>query len=122
MSQLPEPPRPEPTLRVVRLVAPVATFAMAALVVLGLLTAPAGAVDALLGNVWGRVTIADLYLALLGMWIWITWRERTVAAAGVWGVLLLTTGSIAAWGYIALRARRARDMQELLLGRHDIVV
>lgn len=120
MTQLPDTPPPETMLRVARIVAPVAAFVMAATVVIGLLVAPQGAVAELLDNVWGRVTIVDLYLALLAAWVWILWRERSVGAAVLWGLLLVVTGSVALWTYITWRASTARDFQELLLGPRDI--
>lgn len=120
MEPLIDSPPPEVTLRVVRVLAPLAALAMAGVIVVGLLTAPEGAVAELLGNAWGRVTIIDLYLSFLAIWVWIVWRERTPGAAVVWGVLLVFTGSIALWGYIGWRASSARDMGELLLGPHDI--
>ena len=120
MTQLPDTPSPAIALRVVRVLAPVAALAMAVTVVVGLATAPAGAAAALFDNVWGVATVIDLYLALLAVWIWIAWRDRSIAAATLWAVLLVVTGSVALWVYVAWRAAGARDMQELLLGQHDI--
>lgn len=120
MTQLPEAPKPETTLRVVRVVAPLAALGMAVTVVVGLGSAPEGAASALFDNVWGMATVIDLYLALLAIWVWIAWRERNPVVAVVWALLLVVTGSVALWVYIAWRASSARDMQELLLGQHDI--
>lgn len=120
MSQLPDHPPPEVTLRVTRVVAPIAAVVMAGAVGYGLVTAPDGAVAELLGNAWARVTILDLYLALLAMWVWIVWRERSPGAGVVWGLLLVVAGSVTLWAYITWRASTARDMQELLLGPQDI--
>lgn len=120
MSQLPDRPPPDVTLRLVRIVSPLAAVVVAAAVVAGLATAPDGAAAELVGNVWGRVTIFDLYSALFASWVWITWRDRTLGAAVTWGLLLVVTGSIALWAYVAWRAGTARDMQELLLGPNDI--
>ena len=120
MTQLPDTPPPEVTLRVARALAPVAAIVMLGTVVIGLLNAPQGAAAELLDNIWGRMTIIDLYLALLAPWVWIVWRDRRPVGAVVWGLLLMATGSIALWAYIAWRASTARDFQELLLGPHDI--
>ena len=120
MNQLPDNPPPEAALRVARILAPIAAVVMTGALVLGLASAPQGAVAELLDNALGRVTILDLYLALLAMWVWIIWRERNVGAAVVWGVLLVVTGSLALWSYITWRASTARDFQELLLGPQDI--
>lgn len=120
MTQLPDSPKPEAMLRVVRVLAPLAALAMATTVVVGLASAPAGAAGDLFANVWGVATVIDLYLALLAVWAWIAWRERSAGAATLWAVLLAVTGSVALWVYIAWRAAGAADMQELLLGQHDI--
>lgn len=120
MEPLIDSPPPEVTLRVVRVLAPLAALAMAAVIVIGLATAPEGAVAELFGNIWGRVTVIDLYLAFVAVWVWIVWRERDLGAALVWGVLLVVGGSVALWAYIGWRASTARDMGELLLGSHDI--
>ena len=120
MTQLPPSPKPEAMLRVVRVVAPLAALAMTITIVVGLATAPEGAAAALFDNVWGMATVIDLYLALLAMWLWITWRERSPVTGTVWALLLVVTGSVALWVYIGWRAAAARDMQELLLGQHDI--
>ena len=120
MSQLTDVPKPDTALRVVRVLAPLAAVAMAVTVVLGVAGASEGAAAALFRNVWGVATVIDLYLALLGIWLWIAWRERNTVTASVWAVLLVVTGSVALWVYVAWRAFGARDMQELLLGQHDI--
>lgn len=120
MTQLPDDPPPEVTLRVARVLAPVAALVMLVTVVIGLLSAPEGAAAALLANMWGRATIIDLYLALLAPWVWIVWRDRSPTGAVLWGLLLMVTGSVALWVYITWRAGTARDFHELLLGPHDI--
>jgi hypothetical protein len=122
MSQLRDDPKPETMLRVVRVVAPAAALTMAVTVVVGLASAPEGAAAALFDNVWGVATVIDLYLALLATWVWIAWRERSAGTATLWAVLLVVTGSVALWVYVAWRAAGANDMQELLLGKHDIGV
>lgn len=120
MEPLVDTPRPEITLRILRVVAPLAALAMAVTVAVGLGAAPQGAAAELLDNAWGRVTVIDLYLALGAVWAWIAWRERRAGPAVLWALLLVTTGSVAAWAYIAWRAHEARDVAELLLGRTEI--
>ena len=89
---------------------------MVAAIVLGLLSAPEGAVAELFGNVWARVTLVDLYLALGAVWGWIAWRERSLVGAVAWGVALVVTGSVAVWVYVAVAAIRSTSVEELLLG------
>ncbi len=111
---------PDRGVHVLRSVAIAAVAVMTITVVVGAVTAPQGAAGALLDNVWGRVTIVDLYLALGAGWSWIAWRERDVARALLWAVLLITTGSIALWGYLALATRGAHDVTQVLRGGRDI--
>jgi multidrug efflux pump subunit AcrB len=94
-TTLPPAPPLEPMLRVVRIIAPLAAAAMALSVGIGLATAPSGAAAELFANVWGRVTIIDLYLAFAAVWVWIAWRERSVARSVLWAALITVTGSIA---------------------------
>jgi len=89
---------------------------MVAAIVLGLVSAPEGAVAELFGNVWARVTLVDLYLALGAAWAWIAWRERSTAGALAWGVALVVTGSVALWVYVAVAAIRSTSVEQLLVG------
>jgi hypothetical protein len=107
---------PSAALRAVRIVAPLAAALMVVAVVAGLIAAPTGAAGELVANVWGRVTTIDLYLALAAAGMWIGWRERSPARTVVWAMLLITTGSVALWMYIAIAARHAATMSDLLLG------
>jgi hypothetical protein len=71
---------------------------------------------ALLELAWGRVTLVDLYLALLLAWSWIAWRERSVPRAAFWLVATVVTGSLALFGYLLGASLRARTTTELVLG------
>lgn len=109
-------------LRAVRFGAWAATIVMVAAIAIGLATAEEGAVAELLANVWARVTILDLYLALGAIGAWIVWRERSASRAAGWLVALVLTGSVAVGAYVALAAGRARTMTELLCGPQDITL
>jgi hypothetical protein len=65
---------------------------------------------------WGRVTLIDLYLALLLGWVWIAWRERSATRAALWALATVVTGSLALFLYLLVASLRARTMQELLVG------
>jgi len=110
--------RPDLALRVLRVLAPLGTLAMATTIVLALATgAPLGAEGAAIGAfVWGRVTFVDLGLALVLGWLWIAWRERSVARALLWLVLTAVTGSGALLAYVSLAAWRCHDVREVLVG------
>lgn len=111
----------EPTsgVRVLRVAASLGALAMFATIVVALGTGAAlGEDGAAIGAlVWGRVTFVDLGLALVAGWLWIVWRERRVVPALVWLVVTAVTGSGGLLLYVALAARRAHDVPEVLLGR-----
>ncbi len=73
---------------------------------------------AIVALAWGRVTLVDLYLAFLFGWLWIAWRERSVARAAAWGLATIVTGSLALFLYLLAASLRARTSMELLLGPH----
>ena len=70
----------------------------------------------LLALAWGRVTLIDLYLALLLGWLWIAWRERSAVRAAAWALATVITGSLALFLYLLGAALRAGTTRELLLG------
>jgi hypothetical protein len=103
----------------IRLLAAVGTLVMAAAIVLGFATASFtedGAV--LVGLVWGRVTLIDIYLAFLFGWLWIAWRERSPGRAAAWFVATAITGSLALFGYLLLASLRSSTVPELVVGPH----
>lgn len=69
---------------------------------------------------WFQATLCDAYCGFLLFYQWIAVRERTFAARGVWFVLMMTLGNIAAAIYLLRelwRTRRSYDLRELLLPR-----
>lgn len=109
----------EPAVRVLRVAATLGALAMFATIVIALGSgAELGAEGAEIGAlVWGRVTFVDLGLALVAGWAWIAWRERRIVATLGWLVVTAITGSGGLLLYVALAARRATTMREVLLGR-----
>jgi len=55
---------------------------------------------------WGLTTLVDLYTAFFSVWLWIAWRERSLAARLVWGLLIAGLGSMAIAAYVVLALRR----------------
>ncbi len=111
--------RPEPAVRVLRVLAPFGALVMAVTIALALASgAPLGAEGAAIGAfVWGRVTFVDLGLALVLGWLWIAWREGSVSRALLWLVLTAVTGSGALLVYVSAAAWRSHALQEVLVGR-----
>lgn len=94
------------------------TTMVVTIIVTALAVEPGDAAD-LLRNPWGVATVIDLYLALGLGWAWIAWRERSVPRAAAWALLLVTTGSIALWAYVAWAASTATSVDDLLRPRTD---
>jgi hypothetical protein len=68
---------------------------------------------------WFRATLADAYCGFLFFWLWVAWREQSVAKSILWFLLIMTLGNIAMAGYILLQVRRLQpeDGFEVLLLR-----
>jgi hypothetical protein len=103
----------------VRLLAAAGTVTMAVAIVVGFTTASFtedGAV--IVGLVWGRVTLVDIYLAFLFGWLWIAWRERSPGRAAAWLAATVVTGSLALFGYLLLASLRSESIPDLVVGPH----
>lgn len=65
---------------------------------------------ALLHDPWFDATLVDAYCGLLKFFIWVAWRERSVAARVAWFVAIMLPGNLAMSGYVLLElARLGRD-------------
>ena len=70
---------------------------------------------------WFRATLADAYCGFLFFWLWVAWREQSVAKSILWFVLIMTLGNIAMAGYLLVLLRTwkpADGVTGLLLGTH----
>ena len=70
---------------------------------------------------WFRATLADAYCGFLFFWLWVAWREKSVAQSILWFVLIMTLGNIAMAGYLLLQLRwwqPAEGIDSLLRGKH----
>ena len=52
------------------------------------------ALEELWPDLWFRATLADAYIAFLTVYLWVAWRERSLAARALWFVLFMALGSI----------------------------
>ena len=68
---------------------------------------------------WGRATLFDTYFAFLTIYLWIAWKQRTVAARIGWflGVMLLGNIAIALFLLRELLALRDDEPVSALLMR-----
>ncbi|MFZ2491470.1 MAG: DUF1475 family protein [Thermoanaerobaculia bacterium] len=56
----------------------------------------------MLRNRWAVATLADAYFGFLTFFVWVAWRERTMAARAVWFVLIMLLGNIAMSVYMLI--------------------
>lgn len=69
-------------------------------------------------DAWFRATLLDAYFGFITVFVWIAYKERTVAARISWFILLMTLGNIAIAVYVLLQLRRQRpgdSIEQLLL-------
>jgi hypothetical protein len=70
---------------------------------------------------WFRATLADAYCGFLFFWLWVAWREQSVAKGILSFFLIMTLGNIAMAGYLLVQLRRwqpAEGIDALLRGKH----
>ena len=51
-------------------------------------------------NPWAIATLYDAYCGFIIYWLWVAYRERSVAARILWFILIMALGSIATSGYL----------------------
>ena len=70
-------------------------------------------------DAWFRATLLDAYLGFITVFVWIAYKEQTLAARTLWFVLLMGLGNIAIALYVLLQLRSLRpgDPVERLLLR-----
>ena len=57
---------------------------------------------------WFIATLFDAYLAFVAFWVWLAWKEGTVAARVLWLLTILLWGNPAIAGYMLLELARVR--------------
>lgn len=62
---------------------------------------------------WGLATMFDAYFGFLAFWLYVAWRERTVAARLGWLVALLLLGNFAIAAYALLCLFAAKEETDL---------
>jgi len=62
---------------------------------------------------WGLATMFDAYFGFLAFWLYVAWRERTVAARLAWFVALMLLGNFAIAGYALRRLLGAKGETDL---------
>lgn len=62
---------------------------------------------------WFRATLADAYCGFIFFWLWVAWREQSVAKTILWFVLIMTLGNIAMAAYVLMQLRQIRNGENL---------
>jgi hypothetical protein len=71
----------------------------------------------LLGLVWGQMSMVDLYVSFLLVYLWMFYREKTIGGKVFWLVLILVTGAFATGLYIYLAASKSKTETEFFFGK-----
>lgn len=68
-----------------------------------------GVLDALAdlaADPWGLVTLVDLYLGFFVFYLWLAYKETSLAARALWLMAILTLGNIATAAYVLWQLHR----------------
>lgn len=72
-----------------------------------------------LGSIpWMRATLWDFYANILVIYLWIVYKERSIAMKITWLILLFCLGSIATCSYVLIqlfRLKKDESIKELLI-------
>ena len=71
----------------------------------------------LLGMVWGQMSMVDLYVSFLLVYLLMFYREKTVVAKVFWLVFILVTGALATAIYVYLAASKSKNETEFFFGQ-----
>lgn len=77
--------------------------------------------DFLGGIPWMRATLWDFYANVLVIFMWVCYKEKSLALKVIWLVLLVTLGSIASCAYVLLQLFRLKPNEGLkeLFGKQN---
>ncbi len=64
--------------------------------------------DSFGANPWAVATLYDAYFGFITFWVWVAYKERTVAGKLVWLVLILGLGNIAMSLYMLIQLFRLK--------------
>jgi hypothetical protein len=58
---------------------------------------------ALMSDVWFQVTLLDVYLGFITVYVWIAWKEETLVSRVLWFVLVMSFGNMAISAYVLMQ-------------------
>ena len=62
---------------------------------------------------WGLATMFDAYFGFLAFWLYVAWREQTIASRLGWFVALMLLGNFAIAGYALLCLKQSGNETDL---------
>jgi hypothetical protein len=62
---------------------------------------------------WAVATLFDAYFGFLTFFVWVCFRERTLAAKLIWFVLIMALGNIAMSAYVLIQLFRLKSQEPL---------
>ncbi|MFO7952919.1 MAG: DUF1475 family protein [Bacillota bacterium] len=63
----------------------------------------------LMANPWGVVSMVDLYVGFILFSMWIAFREKNVALAIIWIILMMVFGFLTASAYLLITLYQSRE-------------
>lgn len=102
-------------MKITRIIAWLSTLIMAFMIVFSLLTGDffeQGSI--LMGLVWGQMSLVDLYVGFLLVYVWIFYKETKLLPRIVWALLLIVTGSLATALYVLIESYHTNTINDLL--------
>lgn len=107
-------------MRIAKIISVTGMIAMAAAIGYGFIVGDFAAEGSLLTRMpWGIVSLVDLYTGFTLFSLWIFYRERSVLAAILWTISMMTLGFFAGslYAFLALQSSHG-DWRKFWLGKH----
>ena len=99
----------------IRIIAWLSTLIMTFMIIFSLLTGDFFAQGSILmGLVWGQMSLVDLYVGFLLVYVWIFYKETKILPRIIWALLLIVTGSLATALYVLIASYRTNTINDLL--------
>jgi Protein of unknown function (DUF1475) len=75
--------------------------------------------DSFAANPWAVATLYDAYFGFITFWVWVAYKERSMAGRLIWLILILGLGNIAMSLYVLIQLFRLKPDEpvEALLRR-----
>ena len=105
-------------MRIAKIVSFLGLLAMSGIILRGFIVGNFSAEgNQLLAMPWGQVSMVDLYTGFILFSGWIVYREKSIAAKGIWILLMLTLGNWTASLYVFLALQNSGgDWKRFWLG------